>query len=142
MDLYLQSLKGNFINMPNARDAHVRLDTSSSNSSSNNNNNNNNYYYYYYYYNVEAQKNLILQTALYAPLRVRRDSCGTVCPRNVVCFRCISVDTLRTGNNNNNNNNSKSFRKHLGSVPGKRDIKELQKTAIVGTAHILREVLM
>jgi hypothetical protein len=37
---------------------------------------------------------------------------------------------------------SKSFRKYLSSVPGKRDIKELQKTAILGTAHTLREVLM
>jgi hypothetical protein len=64
-------------------------------------------------------------------------------------------------NNNNNNNNkwnvktkmtaviigatgtiSKSFRKYLSSVPGKHDIKELQKTAILDTAHILREVLM
>jgi hypothetical protein len=50
----------------------------------------------------------------------------------------------------NNNNNiigatgtiSKSFRKYLSSIPGKHDIKELQKTAILGTAHILREVLM
>jgi hypothetical protein len=37
---------------------------------------------------------------------------------------------------------SKSFRKYLSSVPGKHDIKELQKAAILGTAHILREVLM
>jgi hypothetical protein len=36
---------------------------------------------------------------------------------------------------------SKSFRKYLSSVPGKH-IKELQKTAILGTAHTLREVLM
>jgi hypothetical protein len=37
---------------------------------------------------------------------------------------------------------SKSFRKYLNSVPGKHDIKELQKTAILGTAHVLRKVLM
>jgi hypothetical protein len=37
---------------------------------------------------------------------------------------------------------SKSFRKYLRNIPGKHEIKELQKTAIVGTAHILREVLM
>jgi hypothetical protein len=30
---------------------------------------------------------------------------------------------------------SKSFRKYLSSVPGKHDIKELQKTAVRGTAH-------
>jgi hypothetical protein len=37
---------------------------------------------------------------------------------------------------------SKSFRKYLSSVPGKHDIKELQKTTVLGTAHTLREVLM
>jgi hypothetical protein len=37
---------------------------------------------------------------------------------------------------------SKSFRKYLSSVPGKHDIRELQKTAILGTAHTLRKVLM
>jgi hypothetical protein len=37
---------------------------------------------------------------------------------------------------------SKSYRKYLSSVPGKHDIKELQKTAILGTAHILWKVLM
>jgi hypothetical protein len=36
----------------------------------------------------------------------------------------------------------KSFRKYLSSIPGKHDIKELQKTAILGTAHTLRKVLM
>jgi hypothetical protein len=38
-------------------------------------------------------------------------------------------------------NISKCFRKYLSSIPGKHDIKELQKTAILGTAHILRKVL-
>jgi hypothetical protein len=37
---------------------------------------------------------------------------------------------------------SKSFRKYLSNIPGKHDIKELQKTAILGAAHILRKVLM
>jgi hypothetical protein len=37
---------------------------------------------------------------------------------------------------------SKSVRKYLSSIPGKHGIKELQKTAILGTAHILRKVLM
>jgi hypothetical protein len=39
-------------------------------------------------------------------------------------------------------NTSKSFRKYLSSIPGKHDIKELQKTAVLGTAHTLRKVLM
>jgi hypothetical protein len=37
---------------------------------------------------------------------------------------------------------SKSLRKYLSIVPGKHDIKERQKIAILGTAHTLREVLM
>jgi hypothetical protein len=37
---------------------------------------------------------------------------------------------------------SKSFRKYLSNVPGKHEIKEIQKTAILGTAHVLRNVLM
>jgi hypothetical protein len=37
---------------------------------------------------------------------------------------------------------SKSFRKYPSNIPGKHEIKELQETAILGTAHILRKVLM
>jgi hypothetical protein len=37
---------------------------------------------------------------------------------------------------------SKSFRKYLSNVPGIHEVKELQKTHILGTAHILRKVLM
>jgi hypothetical protein len=37
---------------------------------------------------------------------------------------------------------SKSFRKYLSNIPGKHEVKELQKTAILGTAHTLRKVLM
>jgi hypothetical protein len=37
---------------------------------------------------------------------------------------------------------SKSFRKYLSSTPGKHEVKELQQTAILGTVHILRKVLM
>jgi exo-beta-1,3-glucanase (GH17 family) len=79
----------------------------------------------------------------------------------------ISYDN---NNNNNNNNNkyltieiqrmwnaktkvtpvvvgatgtiSKSLRQYLSNIPGKHNIKKLQTTAILGTAHILREVLM
>jgi len=57
-------------------------------------------------------------------------------------------------NNNNNNNNvisviigttgtiSKSFRTYVSNIPGKHEVKELQKTAILDTAHIIRKVLM
>jgi hypothetical protein len=37
---------------------------------------------------------------------------------------------------------SKSFGKYMSSIPGKHDIKELQKTAILGTAHTFRKGLM
>jgi hypothetical protein len=36
---------------------------------------------------------------------------------------------------------SKSLRRYLSNIPGKHEIDELQKTAILGTAHILRKVL-
>jgi hypothetical protein len=54
---------------------------------------------------------------------------------------------------NNNNNKleviiaatgtiSKSLRKYVSTIPGNHEVKELQKTAILGTAHILRKVLV
>jgi hypothetical protein len=36
---------------------------------------------------------------------------------------------------------SKSFRKYLSNIRGYNEVKELQKTALLGTAHILRKVL-
>jgi hypothetical protein len=47
--------------------------------------------------------------------------------------------------NNNNNNHlitiSKSFRKYVSNITGNHKVKELQKTAILGTAHIRRKWL-
>jgi hypothetical protein len=37
---------------------------------------------------------------------------------------------------------SKSLRQYLRNIAGKHEIKELQKTATLGTEHILWEVLM
>jgi hypothetical protein len=37
---------------------------------------------------------------------------------------------------------SKSLRQYLKIIPGRHEMKELQKTAILGTAHILHKVLM
>jgi hypothetical protein len=37
---------------------------------------------------------------------------------------------------------SKSFRKYLNNITGKQEIKELEKTGVLGTAHIPRKVLM
>jgi hypothetical protein len=36
---------------------------------------------------------------------------------------------------------SKSFRKYVSNISGNHEVRELQKTAILGTAHILWEVL-
>jgi hypothetical protein len=36
---------------------------------------------------------------------------------------------------------SKSFRKYVSSIPGNHEVSELQKTAILGTAHRIRKVL-
>jgi hypothetical protein len=35
----------------------------------------------------------------------------------------------------------KSFRKYVSNIPGNHKVKELQKTAVLGTAHILRKGL-
>jgi hypothetical protein len=37
---------------------------------------------------------------------------------------------------------SKSFIKYLSNLLGIHEVKQLQKTAILGTAHILRKILM
>jgi hypothetical protein len=37
---------------------------------------------------------------------------------------------------------SKSIRKYVSTIPGNHDVREIQKTAILGTAHRLRKVLM
>jgi hypothetical protein len=36
---------------------------------------------------------------------------------------------------------SKSLRKYVSNIPGNHKVKELQKTAILGTAHVIRKVL-
>ena len=78
----------------------------------------------------------------------------------MVCLRNVCINTLRKGDNdddddndyddddnNNNNNNratgtiSESFRKYISNIPGNHEVKELQKTVILGTAHILQKVL-
>jgi hypothetical protein len=63
------------------------------------------------------------------------------------CLRNISVDTLYKGDTEDNNNNKKkkkkkrSLKKNLEVLPGKHSIDLLQKTAIIGTSHIIRKVL-
>jgi hypothetical protein len=37
---------------------------------------------------------------------------------------------------------SKSFRKYVSTIPENHEFKELQKTAILGTEHVLQKVLL
>jgi hypothetical protein len=37
---------------------------------------------------------------------------------------------------------SKSFRKYVSTIPGNHDVRELQKTAILGNVHRLRKLLV
>jgi hypothetical protein len=56
------------------------------------------------------------------------------------------VEYKNKGDSSSNNmrywEHFKSFRKYVSNIPGNHEVKELQKTAILGTAHILRKVLM
>ena len=94
-------------------------------------------------------------------------------PRDVVCVRNVTVDTLHKGDTDDDDDDitlkyedlevqrmwkvkskvipvkigatgpiSNLFRKYVSNRPKKHEIKELHKTAILGTAHILREMLM
>jgi hypothetical protein len=36
---------------------------------------------------------------------------------------------------------SKSFRKYVSNIPGNNEVREIQKKAILGTAHIIRKEL-
>jgi hypothetical protein len=69
---------------------------------------------------------------------------------------CRKVITYNDDDDDNNNNKtrlipviigatgsiSKSFRKFVSTIPANHDVRELQKTAILGTAHIFRKVLI
>jgi len=47
-----------------------------------------------------------------------------------------------TSHNRGEWNISKSLEHYLSNIPGRHEIEELQDTAALGTAHILRKVLM
>jgi hypothetical protein len=49
---------------------------------------------------------------------------------------------IGTNNNGVTGTTSKYFIKYLSNIPGKHEVKELLKTAILGTAHILWRVLV
>jgi hypothetical protein len=61
--------------------------------------------------------------------------------------RCIIIIIIINTNINSviiwaNRTISKSLRQYLSNIPGKHEIKELQKTATFGIAHTLWKVLM
>ena len=60
--------------------------------------------------------------------------------RNITHVECKNKGD--TSNNRATGTISKSFRKYMSNIPGKHEVKEHQKTATLGTAHILRKVLM
>jgi len=41
-----------------------------------------------------------------------------------------------------NGTNSNSFRKYVSNIAGNHEVKKVQKTAILGTVHIFRKVLL
>ena len=90
--------------------------------------------YVYYYNPLHVSSNIVLI--------IRRSNCINTASGIVFSISDRPVCRLRRNNNNNNNNNSESFRKYVSNIPGKHEVKELQKTAILCTAHILRKVLM
>jgi hypothetical protein len=51
------------------------------------------------------------------------------------------VECKNKGDNSNNRGDWDYFRKYVSNIQGKREVKELQKTATLGTADILRKVL-
>jgi hypothetical protein len=64
---------------------------------------------------------------------------GTVLYAFIFCPQNMERVTLTHNKNKNHNHNtlSKSFIKYLKIVPEKRDIKQLQKPAILGTIIII-----
>jgi hypothetical protein len=77
-------------------------------------------------------------------------------PRNPEVPRSVNKGSTRIFDYKVNNNNNKyiipviirvtgivtrSLRKNLEAVPGKHSTYSLQKTAILGTSHIIRKVL-
>ena len=93
----------------------VLLHCNNNNSNSNNNNNNN---------NKEAEKVLKYKDLTIEIQRMWK-----------VKTRVIPVIIGANGTI------SKSFRKYVSNIPGNHELKELQKIAILGTAHTLRKVL-
>ena len=68
--------------------------------------------------------------------------------KKILKYKDLTIDIQCMWNVKNKGDNgatgtiSKSFRKYMSNIPGKHEVKEIQKTTILGTAHILLKVLM
>jgi hypothetical protein len=71
--------------------------------------------------------------------------------QNILKYKDLTIETQRTWNVKSRlipvvigetRTISKSFRNYVSTIPGNHDVREIQKTAILGTAHIFRKVLM
>ena len=80
----------------------------------------------------------------------RRQKCGKGTER-ILKYKDITIEIQRTWDIKTNaipviiganGTISKLLRKYLSKIRGKHEINELHKTAILGTAHALRNVLM
>ena len=82
---------------------------------------------------IPADRNVVQKEA---EKKLKYKSLGTEIQRmwNLKCT-IIPVTTAATGIV------TRSLRKYLEDIPGKRSIDSLQKTAILGTSHIIRKVL-
>jgi hypothetical protein len=49
----------------------------------------------------------------------------------------VECENNSDASSNKDKSVSESFRKYLSNIPGKHDVKELEKTAILGTVHIV-----
>jgi hypothetical protein len=56
----------------------------------------------------------------------------------------LKLRSEKFDDDNNNNwshwNSNEKLKKKFGTVPGKHSIDSLQKTAVIGTSHIIRKV--
>ena len=75
----------------------------------------------------------------YGQLKRLRNSRDEQNPRQIIIIIIIIITTVIIGATGPI---SKTFRKYVSNIPGNHEVKEVQKTAILGTAHILRKVLM
>jgi hypothetical protein len=61
---------------------------------------------------------------------------------NVSASNFFTANFTTTTTINSDWNHFKIIHKNMSTIPGNHEVKELQKTTLLGTAHILQKVLM